>query len=162
MNRSDQAIDGGRSHSAVRRVEGWALAVALAAGGAIVGFAFSEYRLHQVVVDLRDSQREEVARLADLCVRRMGALAPKVEQAAQTASTAAAVATSAAQTANSAAETAADAADTSAGAARTAKSAAVTAARRPAIVASTPAVPTPIALGRAVDQANRKVREAAK
>ena len=140
-----------------RRIEGWALALALAAGGAIVGFAFSEYRLHQVVVDLREAQREEIARLTDVYVRDLGALTPKVEQAAQVASAAAAVATSAALTANDAAETAADAADTSAGAAKTARSAAVTAARRPvAAVAS----PTPGELGRAVEQANRKVKEA--
>ncbi|MFM0192434.1 hypothetical protein PQQ65_05030 [Paraburkholderia strydomiana] len=148
----------------VRRVEGWALALALAAGGASVGFAFSEYRLHLVVVDLREAQREEIGRLTDVYARNLRALTPKVEQAAQAASAAAAVATSAAVTANNAAETAADAADTSAGAAKTARSAAVTAARRPQVPIVVPLAtqPTPSQLGRAVDQANRKVKEAAK
>jgi hypothetical protein len=147
-----------------RRLEGWALAIALASGGAIVGFAFSESRMHQVVVDLREAQREEIARLTDVYIRNLRALTPKVEQAAQAASAAAAVATNAALTANDAAETAANAADTSAGAAKTARSAAVTAARRPAVavMASSLALPTPNELGRAVDQANRKVKEAAK
>ncbi|CAB3688862.1 hypothetical protein LMG24238_03007 [Paraburkholderia sediminicola] len=164
MRPVDGAADGGWVSKIARRVEGWALALALAAGGAIVGFAYSEYRLHQVVVDLREAQREEITRLTDVYARNLGALTPKVEQAAQVASAAAAVASSAAVTANSAAEAAADAADTSAGAAKTAKSAAVTAARRPAIavVASSVAQPTPSQLGLAVDLANRKVKEAAK
>lgn len=162
MNPVDGAADGRWIGKVVRRVEGWALALALAAGGAIVGFAYSEYRLHQVVVDLREAQREEITRLTDVYARNLGALTPKVEQAAQVASAAAAVASSAAVTANTAAETAADAADTSAGAAKTAKSAAVTAARRPAIAAagSPVAQPTPSQLGRAVELANRKVKEA--
>jgi hypothetical protein len=145
-----------------RRIEGWALALALAAGGASVGFAYSEYRLHLVVVELREAQREEIARLTEVYVRNLGALAPKVERAAEVASAAAAVASGAAVTANNAAETAADAADTSAGAAKAARSAAVTAARRPAVavVASSIAQSTPRQLGQAVDQANRKVREA--
>ncbi len=164
MNPVDGTADGRWLCRVARRVEGWGLALLLAAGGAIVGFAYSEYRLHQVVVDLREAQREEITRLTDVYARNLGALTPKVEQAAQVASAAAAVASSAAVTANTAAETAADAADTSAGAAKTARSAAVTAARRPAVaaVASAAAQPTPSQLGRAVDLANRKVKEAAK
>ena len=63
MKPVDGAADGRWVGKIARRVEGWALALALAAGGAIVGFAYSEYRLHQVVVDLREAQREEITRL---------------------------------------------------------------------------------------------------
>jgi hypothetical protein len=145
-----------------RRLEGWALALALAAGGAVVGFAFSEYRLHEVLVDMRSAHEGEIRRLNVMYGADLRRLAPQVAQAVQVASAAAAVASSAAIAANSAAETAADAADTSAGAAKTARSAAVTVARRPAvaIVAPSTVVPTPAELGRAVDLANRKVKEA--
>lgn len=135
---------------AVRFLEGWALAAAVALGGAVAGYAASEYRLAVVVIQVSAAHQAEVKRLQDTNEKVLAALAAQVKSAAHTADIAGAKA--------------ANAADQSAQAAQSVKSAAeVVRHARPVIVAPPPAaaVPEPVRsnLNRAIERTNRTIKE---
>ncbi|WP_429565686.1 hypothetical protein [Paraburkholderia sp. MM6662-R1] len=137
---------------AIRYAEGWALAAAVALGGAIAGYAFSEYRLSAIVIQLNAEHQGEIKRLQDSNERTLTALTARVQSAAQTATLAG--------------TKAATAADQSAQAAETVKSAAAVVRRRRPVVevpvsSAAAALPEPAraSLNRAVERTNRKIRE---
>jgi hypothetical protein len=124
------------------------LVLAVALGGAIAGYSYSEYRLRVIVLNSAAEHQAEIRRLQETNTRVLAALTAQVQSAAQTA--------------NIAGARAANAADQSAVAAQTAKSAAVETARaaqrRPTIVV-TPVVPEPARanLNRAIERTNRAI-----
>ncbi|TCK36745.1 hypothetical protein B0G84_5758 [Paraburkholderia sp. BL8N3] len=138
----------------LRFIEAWSVALALALGGAVAGYAFSEYRLTVIVSQVNAQHQAEAKRLQETNQRVLAALADRVQSAAQKVDIAGAKA--------------ATAADQSAQAAQSAKSAVaeVQHARpviRPVIVAPPPAaaVPEPVRanLNRAIERTNRTIKD---
>jgi hypothetical protein len=133
---------------AFRFFEGYAVAFALALGGAVAGYAYSEYRLRVIVINLAIEHQAEVQRLQDTNVRILSALAVQVQNAAQKVDQAGAKV--------------ANAADQSASAAESAKSAvAVIRRTRPRVIVAPEPVPEPVRanLNSAIERTNRKLLE---
>lgn len=126
-----------------------ALSLALALGGGIAGYSYSEYRLRVIVLNLAAEHQAEVQRLQATNVRILSALTAQVQTAAQKVDQAGAKV--------------ADAADQSASAAESAKSAvAVVRHARPRIVIAPPAVvpePARTNLNSAIERTNRNLME---
>jgi len=114
-----------KGKKAILFIEGYAVAFALALGGAVAGYALSEYRLNSILNQLIADHQAEAQRLQDTNVRILSALTSRVQTAAQKVDEAGAKV--------------ANAADQSAQAAETAKSAAsVMRTARPVIIAPNP------------------------
>lgn len=149
-----------RGRNIIRFIESWSLAVALALGGSMAGYALSEYRLAKVVMQLNAEHNAEITRIQSTnqqiqvsTERVLAALAAQVKTAAQQA--------------NVAGQSAAAAADQSAQAAAQAKSAAAVVRKAHTAIIVTPSpgnpasatVPEPerVNLNSAIERANKRI-----